>query len=159
VRQVAAKRGEFARVKQASVSPTGQMLTSSLGDEQLTWPCCRVLASLQARAHTPSLRLSTMSLELESLSESLLFCAAVRDSKEGLAWDGGFDHYLIKKEVQSAPEIKPREVSVSEDGLSELDRMRTGRIYCQLEVVDTWVECPFAEPAWLAVGILHRVSN
>jgi hypothetical protein len=37
--------------------------------------------------------------------------------------------------------------------------MRTGRIFCQPEVVDAWIECPYAEPAWLSVGILHRLSN
>ncbi|GAQ87856.1 hypothetical protein KFL_003830050 [Klebsormidium nitens] len=37
---------------------------------------------------------------------------AVRDSKEGLAWDGGLDQFLVKREaLRAPPEIRPREVA------------------------------------------------
>jgi hypothetical protein len=71
----------------------------------------------------------------------------VRDSKEDLAWDGGFDHYLVKKEVQSAPEVKPKEVSVTEDGLSSR----------------SWTTCAlegyFVNQKWLTLGLSAPMLN
>lgn len=39
--------------------------------------------------------------------------AAVRDSKEGLAWDGGLDQFLVKREASAPPDMRTREVKRS----------------------------------------------
>lgn len=44
---------------------------------------------------------------------SVIIFPVVRDSKEGLAWDGGLDQFLVKREaLRAPPEVRPREVSV-----------------------------------------------